>query len=90
MVVEGHTDSTGSAEVNDRISQERADAVLSYLVNNRTIEADRVLAVGKGFSEPLASDRTKEGRAQNRRIDVVIDAGPESLSLSDVAAGVPE
>jgi outer membrane protein OmpA-like peptidoglycan-associated protein len=80
VVVEGHTDSTGSAEVNDRLSQQRADAVLSYLVNNKTIEASRVSAVGMGFSEPLASDRTAEGRAENRRIDVVIDtSGAEQL-----------
>lgn len=75
VIVEGHTDSTGSAEVNDRISQQRADAVLAYLVNNMTVDAGRVQAVGKGFSEPLASDRTAAGRAQNRRIDIVIDAG---------------
>ncbi len=80
VIVEGHTDSTGSAEVNDRISQERADAVLAYLVNNRTVDASRIQAVGKGFSEPLASDRTAEGRAANRRIDVVIDPGqPEEF-----------
>ena len=80
VIVEGHTDSTGSAEVNDRISQQRADAVLAYLVNNATVEAGQIQAVGKGFSEPLASDRTAAGRAANRRIDVVIDPGqPEEL-----------
>ena len=78
VVIEGHTDSTGSAEINDRISQERADAVLSYLVNRRTIPVDRISAVGKGFSEPVASDLTSEGRARNRRIDVIIDVGAES------------
>jgi len=72
IVIEGHTDSTGSTEINDRISQSRADAVRAYLVANGTAAADHVAAVGKGFSEPLASDRTAEGRAQNRRIDVVI------------------
>ncbi len=89
VVVEGHTDSTGSAEINDRISQERADAILAYLVNNNTIEASRVSAVGKGFSEPLASDRTSEGRAQNRRIDVVIDAESGQLVRSAVSADAP-
>lgn len=73
VIVEGHTDSTGSTEVNDRISQARADAVRAYLVANNTVPSDRVTAVGKGFSDPLASDRTADGRAQNRRIDIVID-----------------
>lgn len=80
VIVEGHTDSTGSAEVNDRLSQQRADAVLAYLVNNATVDANQIQAVGKAFSEPLASDRTAEGRAENRRIDVVIDPRlPEEL-----------
>lgn len=86
VVVEGHTDSTGSAEVNDRISQERADAVLAYLVANNTIEGTRVSAVGMGFSEPLASDRTAEGRAENRRIDVVIDASDGSSQARPAVA----
>ena len=59
--------------MHDRISQQRADAVLAYFVNNATVGAEQIQAVGKGFSEPLASDRTAAGRAQNRRIDVVID-----------------
>jgi len=81
VIVEGHTDSTGSAELNDRLSQERADAVMAYLVNNATVDASQIQAVGKGFSEPLASDRTAAGRAANRRIDVVIDPGqPEELA----------
>lgn len=88
VVVEGHTDSTGSTEVNDRLSQQRADAVVSYLVNNETIPASRVSAVGMGFSAPLASDRTAEGRAENRRIDVLINPGSDELGpRANVAAG---
>jgi outer membrane protein OmpA-like peptidoglycan-associated protein len=86
VIVEGHTDSTGSAEVNDRLSQQRADAVLAYLVNNKTIDTNRVSAVGKGFSEPLASDRTAEGRAENRRIDIVIDTSPASAPQAQIEA----
>lgn len=79
VIVEGHTDSTGSSDTNDRISQARADAVKAYLLANETVTDDRVTAVGKGFSEPLASDRTSEGRAQNRRIDIIIDAHEPNL-----------
>lgn len=90
VVIEGHTDSTGSTEVNDRISQLRAEAVKAYLTANNTVPQDRIVAVGKGFSEPLASDRTPEGRAQNRRIDVVIDARePDLDALPAVGAAAP-
>jgi outer membrane protein OmpA-like peptidoglycan-associated protein len=90
VIIEGHTDSTGSTEVNDRISQARADAVKAYLVANNTVGEGRVTAVGKGFGEPLASDRTVEGRAQNRRIDIIIDAHEPDLDmLPSVAEGPP-
>ena len=66
----------------------RADAVRAYLVANGTVPASLVSAVGKGFSEPLASDRTAEGRAENRRIYVVIDAGVDPFAARpSVAAG---
>ena len=84
VVIEGHTDATGSAELNDHLSALRANAVREYLVANQTLAADRVTAVGLGFSEPLASNRTSEGRAQNRRIDVTIDA-----TLYDGAGELP-
>ncbi len=74
VTVEGHTDSTGSAALNDYLSQERAQAVVQYLVANNTVRPDRIRAVGKGPSDPLAPNTTAEGRALNRRIDVVIDA----------------
>ncbi len=69
MRIVGHTDSTGSDEVNDRLSQARADALKRYLVSEG-IEASRVTAVGKGPDEPVASNETAAGRAQNRRIEV--------------------
>ena len=72
VVVEGHTDSQGSDATNMRLSQERADAVRTYLVANQGLAASRATAVGYGEGRPVASDSTAEGRAQNRRIDVVI------------------
>ena len=87
VVIEGHTDSSGSTTANDRISQERADAVRAYLVASGTIPSTRIVAVGKGFSEPIASDRTAEGRAQNRRIDVVIEPVPLDATVPRPSAG---
>jgi outer membrane protein OmpA-like peptidoglycan-associated protein len=72
VTVEGHTDSTGSTEVNQQLSQERATAVKEYLVSNNTLPGNDVLAVGYGSARPLMSNETAEGRAVNRRIDVII------------------
>jgi OOP family OmpA-OmpF porin len=71
VVVEGHTDSLGSAKVNNALSQERAHSVAVYFENNG-ISSNKIEAVGYGFQKPLASNKTKEGRAQNRRVDVII------------------
>ncbi|MBX2996449.1 MAG: OmpA family protein [Bdellovibrionaceae bacterium] len=72
VVVEGHTDSVGSKDVNQKISQERAQAVSQYLVSQSAAASDKVEAVGYGFEKPITSNKTKEGRAQNRRVDIVI------------------
>ena len=70
--IQGHTDSTGSDEVNEHLSQQRAEAVRQYLVANRTLSYDRIVALGYGSMRPLASNQTAEGRAINRRIDVIV------------------
>ncbi len=72
VTIEGHTDSTGSAELNDHLSQQRAESVREYLLANNVVREDQVLAAGFGSSRPLAPNTTAEGRAANRRIDVVI------------------
>jgi len=72
VIIEGHTDSTGSTELNELLSQERAESVRQYLLANKTLSYDRIVSVGYGSSKPLASNETKEGRAVNRRIDVII------------------
>jgi OmpA-OmpF porin, OOP family len=71
-VIEGHTDSTGSAAANLVLSQKRAEAVRAYLVANDTLPKEKVEATGYGSERPLASDQTAAGRAINRRIDIVL------------------
>ncbi len=75
-IVEGHTDSTGSAQTNKELSQKRAEAVKTYFVANRTLSANRIKATGYGPDKPLAPNTTAEGRAMNRRIDVLIKPSP--------------
>lgn len=72
ILIEGHTDSTGNPVTNRALSEERANAVRAFLLSNGQLSADQVLAKGFGSEQPLASNETKEGRAMNRRIDVVI------------------
>ena len=72
VIIEGHTDSTGSNEINEHLSQQRSESVRQYLLANKTLSYDRIVAVGYGSSKPLASNATQEGRAVNRRIDVII------------------
>ncbi|MDZ7269914.1 MAG: OmpA family protein [candidate division KSB1 bacterium] len=70
--VEGHTDSRGDDANNQRISTERALSVQQYLVANMNLPANRIQAVGFGENFPIASNDSEEGRARNRRIEVVL------------------
>ena len=72
--VEGHTDSTGNAAYNQKLSERRAAAVRDALVNQYGVEADRVNAVGYGKDRPVADNATNEGRAINRRVEASVEA----------------
>ena len=72
VIIGGHTDSTGSEDLNEHLSQKRADAVRQYFVANGTLPYEKIIAVGYGSMRPLASNATESGRALNRRIDVII------------------
>jgi OmpA-OmpF porin, OOP family len=72
IVIEGHTDSQGGDDLNLKLSQERADAVLSYLSANTAIDKARFSTKGFGESRPVANNETLAGRKLNRRIDIVI------------------
>jgi outer membrane protein OmpA-like peptidoglycan-associated protein len=76
IVIEGHTDDTGTLELNKHLSQQRAESVREYLVANQTLPAEKVIVVGYGPARPLASNSTPEGRAVNRRIDLIIVPEP--------------
>ncbi len=72
VIIEGHTDSKGGYDTNKRLSRQRAEAVKQYLRANSIISLDRIMAIGYGASKPIATNSSKDGRAMNRRIDVVI------------------
>jgi outer membrane protein OmpA-like peptidoglycan-associated protein len=77
MVVEGHTDSQGSDRINQPLSLNRANAVRDYLVT-RGVDASKISAVGMGSSHPLLDNKSSENRANNRRVEIVIQ--PSHLS----------
>lgn len=71
IAVVGHTDSTGDYKYNLKLSERRADAMLNALVNEG-ISSDRLVALGVGQLSPAATNDTDEGRAQNRRVELVL------------------
>lgn len=77
VVVQGHTDSTGSEEHNQQLSERRADSVRAYLAG-RGVDAERMAALGYGEGYPVASNDSESGRQQNRRVDILLkaNAGP--------------
>ena len=77
ITIEGHTDSTGSEEVNRQLSEDRAASVQKYLIANGTSPEERIIAIGYGASRPLMPNNTAAGRAANRRIDLVISPAKE-------------
>jgi outer membrane protein OmpA-like peptidoglycan-associated protein len=72
--IEGHTDSRGSSATNQALSQDRAQSVASYLLT-QGLPADRIQTVGMGASSPVASNDNAEGRADNRRVEIIVAAG---------------
>ena len=83
LLIEGHTDSTGSEATNEVLSQRRADAVASALIE-RGVSAQNLRAVGKGESLPVASNDTAAGRQQNRRVEVVLSDHDGRFAQSDM------
>jgi outer membrane protein OmpA-like peptidoglycan-associated protein len=82
VTIEGHTDNTGSAELNQALSERRADAVQTALLE-RGVNSNQIVAVGKGMDFPIASNGNAEGRQRNRRVEMVFTDN-KSRVASDV------
>jgi OOP family OmpA-OmpF porin len=73
VVIEGHTDNVGGEQYNLNLSQKRAEAIKSVMVTKFNIEPSRIAAKGFGYSKPIASNSTKEGREKNRRVEAAVE-----------------
>jgi OOP family OmpA-OmpF porin len=71
IIAVGHTDSSGSDGYNQKLSVKRSEAVKAYLVS-KGIEKNRVYTEGKGSAQPVADNKTKDGRTKNRRVEVEV------------------
>jgi len=71
IIAVGHADSVGSDAYNQKLSVRRAEAVKAYLIS-KGIERNRIYTEGKGEKQPVADNRTAEGRAKNRRVEVEV------------------
>lgn len=68
--VQGFTDKTGTADINEKLSQDRAEAAARYLVNDHMIPVREINMLGSGYASPVGDDKTAQGRKQNRRVEV--------------------
>jgi OOP family OmpA-OmpF porin len=73
VTIEGHTDSVGQEAANVKLSQRRSEAIVSYLVAKFGIDKSRLTAIGYGPKKPVASNKTADGRAKNRRVEAKIE-----------------
>ena len=76
IIAVGHTDSVGSDAYNQKLSVRRSEAVKAYLVS-KGIEKNRVYTEGKGEKQPVADNKTAEGRAKNRRVEIEVVGSPK-------------
>lgn len=82
ITIYGHTDNTGSAAVNEKLSNERAGAVKNYL-KTQGIADGRMISEGKSYNEPVADNSTEAGRAQNRRVEVYVTANKAMIDKAE-------
>lgn len=89
VVVDGNTDSVGSAEYNYVLSKRRADSVINFLVTKYQIPAHKIYIIGLGKDQPVASNNNTAGRAKNRRVDVRLMTNIIEPPPATASAGVP-
>jgi outer membrane protein OmpA-like peptidoglycan-associated protein len=82
LIIDGYTDSRGSDELNQRLSEARANSVRDYLVS-QGVNADQLRAEGLGESAPIADNGTAEGRAMNRRVEIVVGNPSNTMGASN-------
>lgn len=70
--LDGYTDSIGTDEYNMKLSERRATAVMNYLIKEAGVDSSRITAIGHGEADPVADNKTPEGRAKNRRVEISI------------------
>lgn len=86
VMIFGHTDNVGTLEANQKVSQDRADAVARYL-RSQGVPAKQIIQItGMNFSDPVASNDTAAGRAQNRRVEVYLYASQEMIRQAEIEA----
>ena len=86
ILIEGHTDNTGSDEYNLELSEKRSQSVSNYLAS-LNVDPTRFTIMGYGESQPIATNETVEGRAQNRRVELAIMANEKLKKVAEQKAG---
>lgn len=82
VTIYGHTDNTGSRQLNVQLSKERASAVANFL-NTKGVDMSRMTTEGKAFDEPVADNSTAEGRSKNRRVEIFITANQQMINKAE-------
>ncbi len=90
--IEGHTDSRGSDSYNQKLSQRRADAVRDHLIEEEGVDSSILESVGFGEEKPIASNRTRRGREQNRRVEFHVERQPppKTIKVEDKGGAAPD
>lgn len=82
VTIYGHTDNTGSRAINEKLSEERAESVAKFIIEKGIVGA-RLATEGKAYDQPVASNETTEGRAQNRRVELFITANTAMVKKAE-------
>ncbi|MCK3684566.1 OmpA family protein [Maribellus sp. YY47] len=82
VTIYGHTDNTGSREINEKLSNERAESVSKFLIG-KGVSGSRLTTEGKAYDEPVADNSTAAGRAQNRRVEIYITANEQMIQQAE-------